>query len=33
MQKLLSEKRQQLWAAWVHEVKRRSKIDVAQELG
>ncbi|HET7854496.1 MAG TPA: SurA N-terminal domain-containing protein [Candidatus Methylomirabilis sp.] len=32
-QKLLSEKRQQLWAAWVHEVKRRSKIDVAQEFG
>jgi len=32
-QKLLSEKRLQLWVAWVHEVKRRSKIDIAQELG
>jgi parvulin-like peptidyl-prolyl isomerase len=33
MQKLLSEKRLQLWAAWVHDVRRRSKIDITQELG
>jgi parvulin-like peptidyl-prolyl isomerase len=33
MQKLLSEKRLQLWVAWIHEVKRRSKIDITQELG
>jgi parvulin-like peptidyl-prolyl isomerase len=32
MQKLLSEKRLRLWATWIQELKRRAKIDIAQQL-
>jgi parvulin-like peptidyl-prolyl isomerase len=32
MEQLLSEKRSRIWATWVHELKRRAQIDIAQEL-